>query len=72
MTYRFSLKEILAERGVKQRDLAARMSEIRGKKFNQPVLSKWASGARKPNVDDIIDLANALLIAPGDLFRLEK
>lgn len=38
----------------------------------QPTIQRWESGARTPDANDLIRLADALGIAPGDLYQLPE
>lgn len=65
------LRDIRSQAQLNQYDVAALMTEVRGKDRNvgQAMVSQWESGKRTPDADDIYDICVALHCNCTDLYN---
>jgi len=64
MRYPLRLAQHRKTRGLTQ----AKLAEMLG--VEQPTVQRWEAGTRTPDLDDIGNIADALQVTPGELFRM--
>jgi transcriptional regulator with XRE-family HTH domain len=63
MRYALDFKDLRKRANLTQGALAAKVG------VEQPTIARWEKGAQKPALDDLSELAEALGVHPGELFR---
>lgn len=66
MRYPINLAEHRAAKKLSQ----AKLGEMIG--VEQPTIQRWERGTRKPDLEQLGDLADALGVSPGDLFKMPE